>query len=220
MLDHIPREALVDAGMMPVNLEYEPHETVEDIRRMQSQLVWRDKLNVNVQMDAVTLLDKMASFFSQVKSFEVDPNDESKVLSNTEQYSIRMLVDRALNWLVAQIAFENIPPVKLTLTSPGEHPDVVQALQDDRNTADVKELIKTAKANPNDELQTTFLTPHFLKQFDLQGIKDRIYLRARIRYSSALLGFSLRVYYNRFKDNQHYVSCRCMVGCLVWHRKM
>lgn len=220
ILDAVPQDVLLqEQGMQPVILDTEPQKTTEEMRRLSSHVIWRDKLCINIEMDACTLLDKLSKFFDEVKSFELDPNTNCG-LSIREQNDIRVLVDRALNWLVAQIAFENMPPVKLTLTSPGEYPDIVLALQDDRNTADVKELIETAKAYPDDELQATYLTPHFLKQFDLQGINDRMYLRARIRFSSALLGFSLRVYYNRFKDNQHYVSCRCMVGCLIWHRKM
>lgn len=64
-----------------------------------------------------------------------------------------------------------------------------------------------------------YLTPHFLKQFDFDNISDRLYLRARLRFSSGLFGFQSRIYHNKFKDSQHYVSARCMVGCLAWHRK-
>lgn len=173
---------------------------------------------VNIAMDSVTLLDQMSKFFNEVKSFETDPNTGT-LMSNQEQYAVRVMVDRVLNWLVTQIAFENLPPIKVTLLSSGAHADIIAALSDDRNTADVKDLIATAKSNPNEELQQSFLTPHFLKQFDIPGINDRLYLRARLRFSSALLGFQIRIYYNKFKDNSHYVSCRCMVGCLAWHRK-
>lgn len=102
-------------------------------------------------MDCVTLLDKMSKFFEEVHSFEMDPYS-GKPMANAEQFAIRMLVDRALNWLITQIAFENIPPIKLTLLSSGDHPDIIQALSDDRNSADVKQLIAQAKANPNDDL--------------------------------------------------------------------
>lgn len=40
-------------------------------------IVWRDKLNINFQMDSVTLLEQIAKFFNDVRSFEVDP--ETKV---------------------------------------------------------------------------------------------------------------------------------------------
>ena len=42
-------------------------------------------------------------------------------MSKDEQFSIRMLVDRALGWLITQIALESIEPVRLTLLSPGYH---------------------------------------------------------------------------------------------------
>ena len=66
-------------------------------------IIWRDKLNLNVGMDCVTLLDKMSKFFEEVHSFEVDPTT-GKPMPNSEQFAIRMLVDRALNWLITQIA--------------------------------------------------------------------------------------------------------------------
>lgn len=75
-------------------------------------------------MDCVTLLDKLSKFFEDVHSFELDPVTK-KPMANAEQFAVRMLVDRALNWLITQIAFENIPPIKLTLLSSGEHPDII-----------------------------------------------------------------------------------------------
>ena len=139
-------------------------------------------------MDCVTLLDKLSQFFEEVVSFETDPNT-GKIMPNSEQYAIRTLVDRALHWLITQIAFENIPPINITLLSSGDHPDIIQALSDDRNGADVKQLIHQAKAAPNDDLAQSYLTPHFLKNFDFDNISDRLYLRARLRFSSGLLGF-------------------------------
>lgn len=36
-------------------------------------IVWRDKLNINFQMDSVQLLEAIAKFFNQIRSFERDP---------------------------------------------------------------------------------------------------------------------------------------------------
>ena len=115
-------------------------------------IVWRDKLKVDFTMDSVTLLDTMAKFFKEVGSFERDP-DNGQIMHKEEQFTVRLLVDRALNWLITQIAFENIEPIKLTLLSSGEHKDVIDALSDERNIVDVKDLIRMAKSvKPNDEV--------------------------------------------------------------------
>ena len=50
-------------------------------------------------MDSITLLDTMAKFFREVGSFERDP-DSGKIMHKEEQFTVRLLVDRALNWLV------------------------------------------------------------------------------------------------------------------------
>lgn len=152
-------------------------------------IVWRDKLKVDFTMDSITLLDTMAKFFREVGSFERDP-DSGKIMHKEEQFTVRLLVDRALNWLVTQLAFENIEPIKLTLLSSGEHKDVIDALSDERNIVDVKDLIRMAKSvKPNDEVNQIYLTPHFLQQFDFKGIDDRLYLRAKLKFCSGLLGF-------------------------------
>lgn len=182
-------------------------------------IVWRDKLKVDFTMDSITLLDTMAKFFREVGSFERDP-DNGRIMHKEEQFTVRLLVDRALNWLVTQLAFENIEPIKLTLLSSGEHKDVIDALSDERNIVDVKDLIRMAKSvKPNDEVNQIYLTPHFLQQFDFKGIDDRLYLRAKLKFCSGLLGFQGRIYHNRFRDSLHYVSVRCMVGSMAWHRR-
>ena len=128
----------MEQGVATVDLG-ERNEAVscERAKYQMRNIVWRDKLDLNIGMDCVTLLDKLSKFFDEVNSFELDPNT-GKVMPNSEQFAIRMLVDRALNWLITQIAFENIPPIKLTLLSSGDHSDIISALSDDRNNADVK----------------------------------------------------------------------------------
>ena len=64
-----------------------------------------------------------------------------------------------------------------------------------------------------------FLTPHFLQQFDFNCSEDRLWLRAKLKFCSALLGFQCRIYMNKMKKNQHFVQARCMIGSLSWHRK-
>ena len=64
-----------------------------------------------------------------MKSFEIDP-ESGQEMSKDEQFSVRLLVDRALGWLITQIALENIDPIKLTLLSSGDHKDVIEALGD------------------------------------------------------------------------------------------
>lgn len=95
-------------------------------------IVWRDKLNINFKMDSVTLLNSISKFFNDVKSFERDP-ETGLEMSKDEQFSVRLLVDRALGWLITQIALENMEPVRLTLLSTGENADVIEALSDQRN---------------------------------------------------------------------------------------
>lgn len=92
-------------------------------------------------MDSVTLLQSLQAFFDQVSTFEVDADTGAK-LSKDEQFSIRLLVDRALGWLITQIALENIEPIRLTLMSSGYHSDVIAALGDERNVQDVQVLIR------------------------------------------------------------------------------
>lgn len=97
---------------------------------------------------------------------------------------------------------------------------MIDALSDERNIVDVKDLIRMAKSvKPNDEINQIYLTPHFLQQFDFKGIDDRLYLRAKLKFCSGLLGFQGRIYHNRFRDSLHYVSVRCMVGSMAWHRR-
>lgn len=62
-------------------------------------IVWRDKLKVDFTMDSITLLDTMAKFFKEVGSFERDP-DTGLIMHKEEQFTVRLLVDRALNWLI------------------------------------------------------------------------------------------------------------------------
>ena len=50
-------------------------------------------------MDSVTLLNSISKFFNDVKSFEVDP-ETGVEMSKDEQFSVRLLVDRALGWLI------------------------------------------------------------------------------------------------------------------------
>lgn len=83
----------VDLGEREEPISAERHKTT--VRN----IIWRDKLNLNIGMDCVTLLDKMSKFFEEVHSFEMDPTS-GKVMPNSEQFAIRMLVDRALNWLI------------------------------------------------------------------------------------------------------------------------
>ena len=83
-------------------------------------------------MDSVTLLESIAKFFNQVRSFELDPETGTE-MTKDEQFSVRLLVDRALGWLITQIALENLEPIRLTLLSSGEHKDVIEALGDTRN---------------------------------------------------------------------------------------
>ena len=73
--------------------------SAERYKNQQRNIIWRDKLCLNVEMDCVTLLDKLSRFFEEVSSFEYDPNT-GKAMPNQEQYAIRMLVDKALNWLI------------------------------------------------------------------------------------------------------------------------
>ena len=87
-------------------------------------------------MDSVSLLDAIAKFFNEVRSFELDP-ETGLEMSKDEQFSVRLLVDRALGWLITQIALENIEPIRLTLLSSGDHKDVIEALGDTRNVQDV-----------------------------------------------------------------------------------
>lgn len=87
-------------------------------------------------MDSVSLLDAIAKFFNEVRSFELDP-ETGQEMSKDEQFSVRLLVDRALGWLITQIALENIEPIRLTLLSSGDHKDVIEALGDTRNVQDV-----------------------------------------------------------------------------------
>ena len=110
-----------------------------------TSIVWRDKLNINFQMDSVTLLDTIAKFFDEIISFEKDP-ETGMMMSKEEQFSVRLLVDRALGWLITQIAFESIEPIKLTLLSSGDHKDVIEALSDPRSIQDVQGLIRQAKS--------------------------------------------------------------------------
>jgi len=184
-------------------------------------MMWRDKLAVNYTMDSVELLDHLEKFFNEVKSFVRDPDNPAKPLSTEETYTVRILIDRAINWMITQIVHEQIPPIKLTLlSSNGEHKDIVDALSDDRNMGDVKQLITQAKNVDKDDLyNTVYLTPQFLENFDFEDIDDRLYLRSKIRFKSALLGFQSRVYSNRVADEYYYTSSRCMIGSSGWHRK-
>ncbi len=50
-------------------------------------------------MDSVTLLESIAKFFNTVRSFEIDP-ETGEEMSKDEQFSVRLLVDRALGWLI------------------------------------------------------------------------------------------------------------------------
>ena len=63
-------------------------------------------------------------------------------MSKDEQFSVRLLVDRALGWLITQIALENIEPIRMTLMSSGNHKDVIEALGDSRNVQDIQVLIR------------------------------------------------------------------------------
>lgn len=84
------------------NIEREkivPQLTQAQAKNQIRQIVWRDKLNLHIGMDCVTLLDKLSKFFEEVHSFELDPHTK-KPMANAEQFAVRMLVDRALNWLI------------------------------------------------------------------------------------------------------------------------
>lgn len=62
----------------PVDLsERVNHKAIAAQERARSQIrniIWRDKLNLHIGMDCVTLLDKLSAFFDEVQSFELDPS--------------------------------------------------------------------------------------------------------------------------------------------------
>lgn len=57
--------------------------SAERYRNQVRTIIWRDKLNLNVGMDCVTLLDKMSKFFDEIHSFELDPTT-GKTMPNSE----------------------------------------------------------------------------------------------------------------------------------------
>ena len=57
--------------------------SAERFKNQMRTIIWRDKLNLNVGMDCVTLLDKMSKFFEEITSFENDPVT-GKTMPNSE----------------------------------------------------------------------------------------------------------------------------------------
>ena len=143
-------------------------------------------------MDSYKITEELSRFFKSVSSFETDPSNLSIKLPENEQIAIKQTVDKSIKLLIEKLIDQNTPPIAVTLNSSGDqNPDILKAFQDKRYMSNVYNLIENNVK--------VYLTPRFLDYFDFQNSMDRMYLKSKIKFLSAQLGFQAKAYSNKFK---------------------
>lgn len=63
------------------------------------------------------------------------------------------------------------------------------------------------------------MTPDFLDTFDLDSLCGRDYLKVRMRFASAKLGFIGYTISNKINKSSHIVPVKCCVGSQEWQKR-
>lgn len=85
--------------------------------KKKTSCVWRNVINIHSSMDIVSVIDELQRVFTQLNSFEIDPDDQNKLLTPYDSYHLRLVIDRALAWLVTKIYEAKLEPIIITLNS-------------------------------------------------------------------------------------------------------
>ena len=59
------------------------------------------------------IIEQLDTFFSSVSSLEVDPDNQNKVLSLFDAKDLRVVIDRALKWLVDKVFLARLEPISI-----------------------------------------------------------------------------------------------------------
>ena len=64
-----------------------------------------------------------------------------------------------------------------------------------------------------------YLTPDFLSSFDYPIVTGRDYLRSRVKFASAKLGFCVDSGMNILRGDKQTCTIKCTVGKKLWYQK-
>ena len=62
-----------------------------------------------------------------------------------------------------------------------------------------------------------YLSPDFLSSFDYPIVTGRDYLRSRVKFASAKLGFCVDSGHNVLRGDKQTVTVKCTVGKKLWY---
>ncbi|CDW83156.1 UNKNOWN [Stylonychia lemnae] len=179
------------------------------VKRSNNVCIWRDKLNIKYDMDIKTMIINLQNFFSKMNSLSVDTSNPRVILSESEQAQLKYNVDKSLKWLVEKILNAKMQPIAITVNSQGQNnQDIIEAFQDKRYMSNIFNII--------DKQLPLYLTPKFLQYFDFNVAQDRNYLKQRVKFMSAQLGFQAVTCSNKPKANFQFVPFKCLVGNSQW----
>lgn len=100
-----------------------------------------------------------------------------------ESKMLKIYVEKSIKWLVEKIIKANLRPLVVTLQSRGDdNKDILKAFSDRRFMSNVQQILK-------DNSTLVYLTPKFLEFFDFNDALDKPYLKSKVKFMSAQLGF-------------------------------
>ena len=95
-------------------------------------------------MDIVDLIERYYSLFESMDSFDIDPDNKTKLLEEGDSYALKKSVDRGLRWLTDKVSESKLEPIVVTIKDPGDsHDEIIRSLNDHRSLVtldNVKEL--------------------------------------------------------------------------------